>query len=317
MAAQTELHRHLDVSLRLSTLLELARERGLEGQSTSLDAFRAKVVQARPEKDLREVLARFTLFQKVLDRPEVLERVAYEAVEDCRAEGTRRVELRFAPSFVGELNSLTWDEIGGAFHRGLQRALLAYPEMRAGLILIGVRDFGEDAVSRCAEFYLQHRDWFVAFDLAGNEDRFPCRLFRQAFAQLRRAGAPYTVHAGEAAGPENMWEALDDLGATRLGHGITCVRDPQLMRTLAERKICLEMSPTSNWLTGAVEDLAQHPLPQVLRAGIPVCINTDDPTAFGTTLPREVELCRRQLGLSEAEIQLCFQHAERASFLTQ
>jgi adenosine deaminase len=172
-----------------------------------------------------------------------------------------------------------------------------------------------DEVARTAGFFLRHQARFAGFDLAGNEAQYPCRLFEGAFRGLRAAGAKITIHAGEACGPENIWEAIELLGARRIGHGIASVRDPELMERLRRDSICLEMCPTSNWLTQCVPTLEAHPLPQVLRAGIPVCINTDDPGIFDVSLPGEVEVCRRSMGMTSAEIEQCFGHAERASFL--
>ncbi len=294
-------------------MLELAKERGLEGQSTSLEAFRRKLLILQPMTDLRAVLDQFGLFQKVLDRPEVLERVAFEAAEDVYREGTRRIEFRFAPSFVCESKSLSWDEALDAFERGLVRAMQAFPDLEAGMICIGVRDYSVEDVERAAEFYLQNQKRFLAFDLAGNEDKNSPRTYEAAFKKLRAGGARITVHAGEGAGPENVWEALE-LGAHRIGHGIRSIDDPKLVEELARRRICLEICPTSNWLTHAVTDLRQHPLPRLLRAGVPVCINTDDPGIFDVTLPGEVEICLSQMGLSGAEVAKCFENAYLSSF---
>lgn len=312
---QTELHRHLDVSLRLTTLLRLAQERGLEAQSTSLEAFRDKIVLKKPLNDLAEVLATFVLFQKVLDRPEVLEQVAFEVIEDCYREGTRKVELRFSPSFVSEFNGLSWDDVLAGFERGKERALAKYPDMKAGFLCIASRDYGVEPAEKTVEFYLRNKHRLAGLDLAGNEIGFPCRLFEPAFKSAKAQGARITIHSGEADGPENMWEAIELLGAERIGHGIACVKDPELMNYLAKHSICLEMCPTSNWLTRATPSFETHPLPQVLRAGVPVSINTDDPGVFGVTVPDEIRICREKMGMTAEEIQLCQQHASRASFL--
>jgi adenosine deaminase len=312
---QTELHRHLDVSIRSQTMLALAQARGLETQGTSLEEFRRKLMITEPMTDLASVLSRFSLFPRVLDRPEVLERVAFECVEDCYLEGTRKVELRFSPAFVTEHSRLSWDEALAGFERGIAKALKKYPDMRAGLLCIASRDFGVDEVTRTAEFFLKNQAKFAGFDLAGNEADYPCRMFEGAFKKLRAANANITVHAGEACGPENMWEAIELLGARRIGHGIACMRDPKLMEHLRKEAICLEMCPTSNWLTQCVPTLEEHPLPLVLRAGIPVCINTDDPGIFDVTLPGELAICREQMGMSQAEIAQCMDHASKASFL--
>jgi adenosine deaminase len=314
---RTELHRHLDVSVRTSTLLELAQERGLEAQSTGLAAFREKHVIHRPMTDLTTVLAQFTLYQHVLDRPDVLERVAFEVVEDIRREGTRQVELRWSPGFVCELSKLPWEDALDGFEAGIRRALETYPDMRAGMLCIASRDLGPDTVNRTVEFFLKHSDRFRGLDLAGPEEGFPARDFASSFQKAQDEGARITVHAGEGSGPENIWDAIESLGARRIGHGIAAIQDRELMDRLAKDAICLENCPTSNWLTQCVTDLRDHPLPKFLRAGVPVCINTDDPGIFGVTLPGEVEICRQQMGMSEAEIEACFEHARRASFLTE
>lgn len=315
MAVQTELHRHLDVSVRLETLLELAQERDLEAQSTSLSSFRDKIVLKNPLKDLSSVLETFRLFQKVLDRPEVLARVAQEVIEDCMKDGTRKIELRFSPSFVGELSGMPWVEILNGFYRGVESARQKFPEVKAGLLCIASRDYGTEMVDRTVDFFLENRAKFIGFDLAGNEVGFPCRDFADSFKKLKVAGTRITVHAGEAVGPENIWEAIEVLGAHRIGHGISAIRDPQLIEVLRNRKICLEMCPTSNWLTQAVESFESHPLPRVLREGVPVCINTDDPAVFGVEMSDEIRICREKMGLSATDIQQTFAHAEASSFI--
>lgn len=314
---QTELHRHLDVSIRLGTLLRLAQERGLEGLSTSIVEFRKRVVLSQPLNSLREVLDRFSLCQKVMDRPEVLEQIAFEVVEDCRTEGTRQVELRFAPAFVAAENQMTWEDVLDAFERGIKRGQKTYPDMNVGLLCIAVRDGGEEEVGRTLEFYLKHQTRFVGVDLAGNEVGYPLSAYQSMFRPILRNNSRITVHAGEACGPENIWEAIELLGAERIGHGIACVQDPQLMTYLARKGICLEMCPTSNWLTHAVTDLAHHPLKQALRAGVSVSINTDDPTVFGVSLPSEIQVCREKMGLTEGEIRKCLENAAGASFLSK
>lgn len=310
-----ELHRHLDVSLRLSTLLELAQERGLEGRSTSLAEFDRKLILREPLSDLSSVLAKFTLFQKVLDRPEVLERVAFEASEDCHRDGIDSIEFRFSPPFVSEYSKLSWQEVLESFKRGIARARVAFPGLKVGLLCIASRDYGPEAVDEVVEFYLKNRDSFIGIDLAGNEVGFPCHLFKNSFQKAVQQGAAITVHAGEATGPENIWEAIELLGARRIGHGISAIQDPQLMRYLANQGICLEMCPTSNWITQAVPDLKAHPLPQVLRAGVPVCINTDDPAIFGVKLSEELEICWKMMEMTSVEIQRCFKHARKSTFL--
>ena len=161
----------------------------------------------------------------------------------------------------------------------------------------------------------------IAVDLAGPEDGYPCRLFEDVFEPVRRARevdpatVHITIHAGEAAGPESVWEAIELLGAERIGHGIHSFDDPELVRYLAEHRICLEMCPTSNWLTGAVDRLEDHPLRRALEEGVAATINTDDPTIFGVSLVDEVRLARRVIGLSAAQVAETFEIAAAWTFV--
>jgi adenosine deaminase len=312
---QTELHRHLDVSMRAATLLELAQKQGLEAQSTSLDQFKDQIYLRSPLEDLNAVLEKFTYFQKVYNHPDVIERFAFESIEDCYVEGTRAIEFRYSPSFVSGLSKISWDEALDAIHRGLARGIKKYPEMRAGLICIASREYGADQVEETIEFFLRKRDQFIGIDLAGNEDQYPCRLFEKSFKKAIGVRAKITIHSGEASGPENIWEALEYLGAQRIGHGVRCTEDPKLMTYLREKQICLEICPTSNWLTRAVPSLATHPLPRLLREGLAVSINTDDPGVFPVTLPHEYQVCQDQMGMTQTEINQCKLFASNASFL--
>jgi adenosine deaminase len=312
---QTELHRHLDCSIRAETLLRLAQERGLEGQSTSLESFKNKFFLRQPFTNLSSVLGQFTLFQKVLNRPEVLERVGYEAVEDCWKEGTRRVEFRFSPGFVSEKSGLSWDDILLSFLSGIEKGIYRYPDMRVGLICIATREHEIDSAHKTVEFFLKNKSRMIGLDLAGDEAKYPCRLFESAFKKAIHQNSKITIHAGEASGPESIWEAIEFLGARRIGHGVSCWKDAQLLNYLSKEKICLEICPTSNWITQAVPSLAKHPLPEILRSGVPISINTDDPGIFGVSLHHETQICREQMGLTLAEIEKCQLSATEASFL--
>ena len=178
---QTELHRHLDVSIRSSTLLRLAQERGWKSGNTSLETFRDHLILRKPLSNLQSVLSQFSLFQKVLDHPEVLKQVASEVVEDCWNEGTRKVELRYSPSFVSEYSGLSWNDSLQAFHEGINDGLSRFPEMKAGLICIATRDFGVEEVDKTVEFFLNHREKFLALDLAGNESGFQANFSKNPF----------------------------------------------------------------------------------------------------------------------------------------
>lgn len=265
--------------------------------------------------DLNAVLDRFFIYPKTLSTPERLERVAFEAAEDCFNEGLEEVELRFSPGFVSAHGGLQWNEILDSFERGLKRAQITYPKLRAGLICIASRDQGMDAVGASVEFFIKHQARFLGFDLAGPEGGFECQRYAKIFAPLRRVNANITIHAGEAAGPENIWQAIEDLGAKRIGHGFRSIEDPELLKYLVKRNIHLEVCPTSNVLTQCVPCLKEHPIIALMHEGVSVSINTDDPGIFGISIPSEVEACQKELGLTVTELKRCSENARKASFL--
>lgn len=311
---RTELHRHLDASFRPSTLFELARKYAVPVPFASADEVPTRFWLTQQMASLQEVLDRFVLFQKVLRTTEDLERVAREAVEDARAEGIARLELRYSPSFTSELSAIPWDDALDAFLRGV-RVASARTGVRAGLLCIVSRGYPDAVTERTMDFAVSRRTDFVGVDLAGAEEGFPCRLFKRIFRQAADAGLPATVHAGEACGPKNVWEAIDDLGARRIGHGIRAIEDPVLVARLARDGILLETCPTSNYVTRSVPAWADHPLPRFLHAGVPVSVSTDDPGIFGVTLDEEYARCRALMGLDDADLARIDAHAAQHTFL--
>ena len=174
--------------------------------------------------------------------------------------------------------------------------------IQAFWILDAVRQFGADAARPVMEFAARRLDrGVVAFGIGGFEDRGPAEWFAGVFEAARAAGLRLVAHAGETVGPESIWAALA-IGAERIGHGITAVRDARLMAHLRERNIPLEVSISSNVCTGVVKDLADHPVGELYRAGVPIILNTDDPALFFTTLDREYELAQKHFGLPTAEM---------------
>lgn len=301
----TELHRHVDCSVRPATLAALTGKTEKEIQE--------KFWITAPLDSLQEALDRLVLFQKVLSSTKILERVAFEVVEDAFHEGIRKLELRYSPRFVSEYSKIPWEEVLRAFQCGIQKATAIYA-IQVGLICILSRgeDFGmsEEAI----DFAITHRNDFIAVDLAGPEAGFPCRLYENIFRKARDAGFPVTIHAGEGSGPENVWESIDLLGATRIGHGVRSIEDPVLVQRLARDQILLETCPTSNVITRAVSSWAEHPLPRFLDAGVPCSISTDDPGIFGVTMEEEFERCKKWMGMTDKDLETCNALARQHSF---
>ncbi|MER7168053.1 adenosine deaminase [Micromonospora sp. NPDC000207] len=175
---------------------------------------------------------------------------------------------------------------------------------------------GLPAAEQTLRIALQERpDGLVSFGLGGPEIGVPRPQFKPYFDEARAAGLRSVPHAGETTGPETIWDALRELGAERIGHGISAVDDPDLLRHLAERRIPLEVCPTSNVRTRAVASLADHPLPRLVEAGVPVTINSDDPPMFGTTLDDEYAVAARLLDLDPAGVADLARAGVAASFL--
>lgn len=311
---KVELHRHLEGSLRVASLLEIAREHRLPLPAATLEALAAKVQVLQPMGDLMEVLAAFDVFQRSFVTTELVERLTFEAVEDAARENIRLLELRFSPDFMARPHSLDWDALMEALLRGVARARREH-DLAVGLIAIASRGYGVESAVKTAAFALRWRHALVGFDLADDEIRFPSRLFVEPLSGVRAAGLPITVHSGEAAGPEFVWQSIELLGASRIGHGVAVAAEARLIEKCIAGKITLEMCPTSNLRTRAVPSMVEHPASRLLRAGVQVTLNSDDPGLFGIDLTHELEVARRELGFSDRELALATRHALEASFL--
>ncbi len=238
---------------------------------------------------------------KVLASLEACRRVAYENVEDAARNGLHYVELRFSPRYMAMTHRLPVDGVVEAVIAGVQEGCRDF-QVDARLIGILSRTFGEAACQEELAALLAHREGITALDLAGDELGFPGTLFRNHFNQARDAGWHITVHAGEAAGPESIWQAIRELGAERIGHGVKAVEDPALMDYLAEHRIGIESCLTSNVQTSTVASLAQHPLKQFLEHGVLASLNTDDPAVQGVDIIHEYTVAAPAAGLSREQI---------------
>ena len=310
-----DLHRHLDGSVRLQTILELGLEHGLPLPATDLEGLRPYVQVTEPQPGLAAFLERFKWMTAVLVDEDTCRRVAYENVEDARLDGIDYLELRFSPSFMAAAHGLDPAAVVGALADGVAAGARAFG-VRVQLIGILSRHYGPEAASRELSALLAHRNDLVAIDLAGDEGNWPGALFVDHFRRARDAGLQVTVHAGEGAGPESVWQAIRDLGATRIGHATRAAEDRSLMDYMAEHGIGIEANLTSNVQTSTVPDLASHPLRRFLSHGLLATINTDDPVISGVTLTHEYTVAAPRAGLSEAEIRQAQKNALQLAFLT-
>lgn len=309
-----ELHRHLEGSLRLETLLDLA---DLHGQSLPANtpqdlAPYAQVLQ--PMASLQEVLDAFELFQNAFRSLEAVERLTFEAVEDAAIDGVRLLELRFSPGFMAQPAALDWDAMMAAVLRGVARAR-AQHDIEVGLIAIVSRSLGPASARETVAFALRWRQDLVGFDLADAEDMWPAEAFADELVPLHDVGMPITIHSGENVGPEHIRASVDLLRARRIGHGVSIIRDEALVGRCIDEGWALEMCPTSNVRTCAVDSLEEHPAARLLAMGAPVTLNSDDPGLFAITLSGELDVARARMGFTPEMIRQATRNALAASFV--
>ncbi|MFZ4402829.1 MAG: adenosine deaminase [Pseudobdellovibrionaceae bacterium] len=315
---KVELHRHLDCSVRLSTLLELAPQVGIDiplSPQQQKDLF----LVTQPMKDLESVLKKFLNTQKLFTSTEILERWAYEACEDAFNDGIRLIEFRYAPSFIEEGHSVGYEKIHQAFVKGIQRAQKKWP-LSVGLIATLQRIKSPQLASQIVDFVIDHKEHFVGVDLADNELAQAPAAFAEAFQRARKAGLKVTIHSGESPHPDAAkWitDSIDILGAERIGHGVQVIHSPAVMQTLKDKNIMLEVCPISNQLTQAFARWQDHPFQKLYVLGVPVSINADDPGIFATTLTDDYSVLHQVHDLQLQDFNHINQQALEASFLSE
>jgi adenosine deaminase len=309
-----DLHRHLDGSVRLGTILDLAREHGIPLPADTLEGLRPHVVVTTPQPGLIEFLAKFKWMTAVLADYGACRRVARENVEDAQREGIRYIELRFSPAFMADAHNLDPSRVTAAVIEGVREGEAA-TGVRVNLIGILTRTYGPVRARRELRALLDHKQEITALDLAGDEGNWPAELFVEHFREGRDAGWAVTVHAGEASGAQSIITAIEKLGATRIGHAVRATEDAGVMDLLRERRIGIEANLTSNVQTSTVPDYASHPLKKFLEAGLLATINTDDPSISGIDLAYELDVAAPAAGLVEEEVGRALRNAWEIAFL--
>lgn len=310
-----DLHRHIDGSLRLTTILELGELHGVRLPGTTLEELRPHVQIAERQPGVMAFIAKMLWMTAVLGDTKACRRVARENVEDAKREGIDYIELRFSPWFMAEPHGLDPAAVTAAVVEGASEGAQA-TGVRVQLIGILSRTYGPEIAHRELAALLTQREQIVALDLAGDEANFPAKLFIEHFRRGRDAGWRVTVHAGESAGPESVWDAVRLLGAERVGHGVHAMEDQALVDFLLGKKIGIESNLTSNVQTSTVPDLASHPLREMLERGLLASINTDDPGVSAIDLPYEFDVAAPAAGLSREQIRRAQINALETAFLS-
>jgi adenosine deaminase len=328
-APKVLLHDHLDGGLRPETIVDLAATDGYDGlPTTDPEALRRWFVDAASSGSLERYLETFAHTVGVTQTAEALRRVARECAEDLGADGVVYAEVRFAPELHierGLEEHQIVEEVLAGFAEGQRLAAASGNPIRIGVLLTAIRTATHSR--RIAELSVEYRDrGVVGFDIAGAEAGFPPTRHLDAFEYLRRENAHFTIHAGEAFGLPSIWEALQWCGADRLGHGVRIVDDialapdgePVLGRLAAyvrDRRIPLEMCPSSNVQTGAADSISHHPIGLLRRLGFRVTVNTDNRLMSDTSMTKEMELLSGAFGYGLDDLQWFTINAMKSSFI--
>ena len=304
---KAELHLHLEGSIQPPTLLELKRRRGFE------KATLAEVEQLYLYHDFNGFLLAFKGVSELLRTPEDYELITYKLMEQLKAENVVHAEV-----FVSVGVCLWWKLDFAAIFEGLERGRQR-GERDFGVSLLWifdvVRHFGPERAQKVADLAVRYKDRnVVGFGIGGDEQRAAPELFRDIYAYCAEHGLHLTAHAGETAGPESIWGALN-LGAERIGHGLHAGQDPELVEELSQRQIPIEICLTSNLRTGCCTSLADHPVRNYFDHGLMITLNTDDPAMFNTSLNREYQLAQTDFGFTDEHLRELARNSFEASFL--
>jgi adenosine deaminase len=297
---KAELHLHLDGAVRPRTVLELAKEGGVPLPTSDLEKLKDFLEATEGTSSLVEYIEYFQLPIAVLQSVPALERATYELCEDLSKDNVRYAEIRYGPWLHTQQGLSLTDVIRGVLS-GWAAGRKAFG-LEGGIIVTALRDMPPAqnlSLAQVAGRFVS--EGVVGFDLAGDEAGHPPILHEDAFRMARSLGLNLTIHAGEAAGPESVRQAIS-MGARRLGHGVRAQEDTDVLATIREQGIELDMAPTSNAQTKAVRRLQDHPLKRFYESGIKVTISTDSPTVSAVTMSHELELAVRVLGCSREQV---------------
>lgn len=312
-----ELHRHLEGSLRLDTLLEIAREHDLDLPQADAEALRPYVQVTDDPPDHNVFLSKFEVLRHFYRSPEAIHRLVYEVVADAADDNIQYMELRFSPQALARVRGFALADVTDWVIAATQQASRDH-HIEVGLIITLVRHDPLEQARQVAEVAFARADkGIVGFDLAGDEAKYNARPFQPLFKEAKEVGLGVTVHAGEWASAAGVGQAIEDLYADRIGHGIRAIEDSRVLKLVRDRNVALEVCLTSNLQTGVVHKMEHHPLLDLYDLGLQVTLNTDDPTVSNLTLTDEYEVATNILGVRYHHLRQFVLNAAAAAFLPE
>jgi adenosine deaminase len=314
---KAELHRHLEGTLRLNTMLDIARQHGI---TLPQDAFGlSSLVQMQEEDDysFRNFLSKFDTLRLFYQSPDVIDRITREAIEDAAKDNIRYLELRFTPVALSRAERFPLHDVMDWVISATKEAASEFG-LTVRLIPSINRHESVELAEQVAWLAVEHTSQgVVGLDLAGNEAEFSCEPFYGLFREARQAGLHIAIHAGEWGPAANVREAIEKLSAERIAHGVRVLEDPAVTQLAKDRNIPFEVCVTSNYQSGVVRGAGEHPLPQMMEAGLNVTINTDDPSICRITLSQEYHIVCDELGVPVDALRDRILAAAEAAFLPE
>jgi adenosine deaminase len=312
MLPKAEIHVHLEGTATPHLVRQLAKRNEIE-----LPEHIFKSEELFAWQDFLDFLNSYELASGVIKHPRDYYDITFDYLQRCANEGALYVEMMYSPEHAERASGIPSHEHLLAIDQAIKDAREQF-DIEGGTLITCVRHYGLDACVKVAKHAVEAAaafDTVVGLGMGGDEAGYPPALFKTAFDIAAAAGIPCTIHAGEMDGPERIWEAIDTLPVNRLGHGVRAIEDPKLIDTIIERDIVLEVCPTSNIVLGVYQDYQAHPLLDLIKAGVKVTLNSDDPPYFGTTIGQEYAIAEEQFGLTPAQLRHITKTAIQASYL--
>ena len=311
---KVDLHRHLEGSLRLSTLIDIGRTHGFDIQGTNYLRPLVQILENEPFT-FENFLSKFTTLRKFYRSQETISRMTFEAIEDAALDNIRYLELRFTPIALSQTETFPLGEVMDWVINAAEVG-----ESKNGVITRLItsvnRHESVDLAEKIIQLSVDRKDsGIVGVDLAGSEVNFPGAPFACVFKEAQQAGLHTTIHAGEWGGAENVREAIETFGTERIGHGVRVMEDTSVVEIARDHGAVFEVCVTSNYQSGVVPVLKKHPFPSMLLNGLNATLNTDDPSISQTTLSYEYQLVCEELGIPLSKIAGRILSAARAAFL--
>jgi len=312
---KVELHRHLEGSLRLTTMLDIASQHGVTVPISEFNLSELVQVQDQDPQTFTNFLEKFKTLRLFYKSPDVIDRVTREAVEDAAKDNVRYLELRFTPVALSRAEGFPLHDVMQWVVQSARDAAQQF-KVKVGLIASVNRHESPDLAEQVAWLSSDYiKDGLIGMDLAGNEAEFKSDPFYGIFREAKQAGLHITIHAGEWGPAQNVQDAIEKLGAERIGHGVRVMEDENVVALSKEHGMVFEVCVTSNYQSGVVHSLSPHPLPRMLAAGLQVTLNTDDPSVSRITLSHEYQRVYEQLKVPTSLLKQSVICAAQAAFL--